>query len=586
MKREYQEREIDRHFAAFIYRQVAAGEVSDLLRLVVSLASSAVGEGNSCMNLTGIAEESIVMDNREFRLPRLDALMELLGSASVVTVPGGERRPLVLDGSGRLYLYRYWRYEQDLAGVVLQKAAAPVGYIDETLLQGGLARLFPASGDGEIDRQKEAAVAALNKQFTVISGGPGTGKTSTVVRILALLIEQHGERNRIALAAPTGKAAARLKASISLIKSTLDCSDEVKSAIPDDVVTIQRLLGTLSASARFRHSAQHPLPFDTVIVDEASMVALPLMTALVTALRPDARLVLLGDRDQLASVEAGAVLGDICSAAEEQPSSPLGGSLVVLEKNYRFEKGSGIVALSRAVNAARDREALELLKSSAANGIAWIEDPGREGLTKFLSERVIEGYRSSLEAGSPAESLERFERFRILCALREGPYGVSGINAAVESILCGSGLISRNNGTLYRGRPVMVTVNDYSMRLFNGDTGVLFPDPENGGAIRAFFPSPDATIRSIAYERLPQHDTAFAITIHKSQGSEFDRVLMLLPPADCEILTRELLYTGITRAKQGVEILACSPVFCSAVRRKRERNSGLRDALHRLSVVS
>ena len=185
----------------------------------------------------------------------------------------------------------------------------------------------------------------------MISGGPGTGKTSTVVRILALLLERHGEKTRIALAAPTGKAAARLKASISMIKSTLDCSEEVRSAIPEDVVTIQRLLGTLSGSAGFRHSANNPLPFDTVIVDEASMVALPLMTALVTALRPEARLVLLGDRDQLASVEAGAVLGDICSAAEESPASPLGGSLVILEKNYRFDAASGIIALSRAVNA-------------------------------------------------------------------------------------------------------------------------------------------------------------------------------------------------------------------------------------------
>ena len=232
-----------------------------------------------------------------------------------------------------------------------------------------------------------------------------------------------------------------------------------------------------------------------------------------------------------------------------------------------------------------DREAFELLKNNAVSGIAWREDPGREALTKFLSERVVEGYRAFLEAGSPAESLERFERFRILCALREGPYGVTGLNSAVESILQREGLISPK-GAFYRGRPVMVTVNDYSMRLFNGDTGILFPDPENGGAPRAFFPSPDGSIRSIAPERLPQHDTAFAITIHKSQGSEFDRVLILLPPADCDILTRELLYTGITRAKQSVELLAESAVFSSAVRRKTERNSGLRDALLHLSVVS
>ena len=570
--REYHERAIDRHFAAFICRQ-AAGEVSDLFRLVISLASSAVGQGSSCLNLADIEGESIVIDNREFRLPRLDALMELLKSSSVVSFPGGQLRPLVLDAAGRLYLYRYWHYEQELSRIVLQKAEALSANIDEALLLDGLARLFPESRE-QPDLQKEAAVVALHRQFCVISGAPGTGKSSTVVRILALLLEQDGgRRERIAMATPTGKAAARLRTSINDIKESLDCPIAVKLAIPDDVVTIHRLLGTISGSARFRHSARNPLPFDTVIIDEASMVALPLMSTLVTALKPGARLILLGDRDQLSSVEAGSVLGDICKAGAENPDSPLSGSLVMLEKNYRFQEGSGIAEISRAVNCGLDRKALEMLKSNELSGMVWQELPAREELEDLLTKKVVEGYQSYLDAASACEALERFDRFRLLCALREGPYGVSGLNRTVENILAREGLISPA-GSFYSGRPLMITANNYAMQLFNGDTGILFPDPENGGAVRAFFSAPDGGVRSIAPERLPQHETAYAITIHKSQGSEFERILMVLPPVDSEIMTRELLYTGITRAKESVEIWTDEEIFCSAVRKKINRSSG------------
>ena len=567
---EFQERAIDRHFAAFICRQ-SMGEVSDLFRLVVSLASGAVGKGSSCLNLADLDGESVVVGKREFLLPRFEGLVKLLKGSSVVGLPGGPPCPLVLDGSGHLYLYRYWQYEQELARRVLQKAGAASATLDEGLLLDGLARLFP--GVSEADRQKEAAVVALHRQFCIISGAPGTGKTSTVVRILALLLEQEkGQRKRIAMAAPTGKAAARLKASINDIKNSLDCSDAVKAAIPDDVVTLHRLLGTLAGSARFRHSTKNPLPFDTVIIDEASMVALPMMTALITALRPDARLVLLGDRDQLASVEPGSVLGDLCRAGAETRASPLSGSLVMLEKNYRFQAGSGIAEISRAVNAGLESEALELLKSSAG-GISWQRSPAREELQRSLAKMVVEGYRGYLEAASPLDALEQFDRFRLLCALREGPYGVGGLNHTVESILAREGLIVPK-GSLYRGRPLMITVNNHAMRLFNGDTGILFPDPESGGELRAFFSAPDGGVRSVVPERLPLHETAYAITIHKSQGSEFGRVLMILPPVDGELMTRELLYTGITRAKESVEIWANEEVFCAAVRKKTKRSSG------------
>ncbi len=578
MTLEFQERAIDRHFAAFIGK-LTDGEVSEIFRVVISLASSAVGRGNLCLELADIAGQMVRVNGRELLLPQLDFLLDMLGKSPIVSLNGQHHRPLVLDSAGRLYLYRYWRNEHDFAETILHKAGAVAQNIDEATLQSSLKRLFPESAD---ELQKKAATVALQRQFCLISGGPGTGKTSTVVRILALLLEQEGrKKQRIAMAAPTGKAAARLKVSVNSIRQSLDCTDGVKAAIPDDVVTIQRLLGAISDSTLFRYSARNQLPFDTVIIDEASMVALPLMSALVAALKPNSRLILLGDKDQLSSVEPGAVLGDICHAAgEENPISPLSSSLIVLEKNYRFQPGSGIAELSRAVNAGQESEALALLKGHESGTLLWQPSPDRAELRNALATKVFEGYQGYLEAPSPEKALEQFDRFRILCALREGAYGVSGLNLLVENILARKGLIAPST-IFYAGRPVLVTVNDYSMRLFNGDTGILFPDPEKGGALRVFFSTPTGGVRSIPPERLPVHETAYAMTIHKSQGSEFERVLMLLPPVDSELLTRELIYTGLTRAKKSVEIWADEDIFYSLVRNKTERNSGLREALCR-----
>jgi len=320
----------------------------------------------------------------------------------------------------------------------------------------------------------------------------------------------------------------------------------------------------------------NPLPCDALIIDEASMVDLPLMTALVSALPPQALLILIGDRDQLASVEAGAVLGDICRAAET-PGSAIEGSVTILERNYRFGDGSGIAALSQAINTGNDREALRLLSEPGSSTIALEPTPTRETIKKRLATQVLEGFRPCLETESPEKALQLFERFRILTALREGPWGATGMNHAAETLLHEAGLLTASS-PFYRGRPVLVTENDYIHRLFNGDTGIILPDPETGN-LRAFFANPDGTIRAIPPEFLPKHVTAFAMTIHKSQGSEFDRVLMVLPPEDTLLLTRELIYTGITRARQAVTVWSDAQVFSAAVKRRTERRSGLRERL-------
>ncbi len=562
-----------------------------------------MGNGDICLDLTAIAGREIRIDQETISIPAFETLCHALREAPAVGAPG-EFRPLVLDRDGRLYLYRYWKYERDLAQIILQKAALGLDTIDRALLARGLERLFPGAGDKDAVWQKAAALAAVRKRICIISGGPGTGKTSTVVKILALLFEQtRGEPLRVALAAPTGKAAARLRESVGSMKNKLACADAIKELIPQKVSTIHRLLGTIPGSVRFRHSEGNPLPCDVVIIDEASMVALPLMAKLAAALTPEARLIILGDRDQLSSVEAGAALGDLCGGGQQEVFSPgfgelfyelsgagiptappgrelppLADSLVILKKNYRFPSESGIGAAGQAVNAGKGKDALAILKGAAFPDASWRDAPQPDGLRKALRAAVVEGYGAYLAAGTIGEALRLFNSFRLLCALNRGPYGVAGMNDLIEEILAGRGLIDPRQ-RWYLGRPILITSNDYGLKLFNGDVGIVFPDPGQEGKSRVFFPDPDGGIRSISPVRLPAHETVYAMTIHKSQGSEFDRVHILLPGNDSPLLTRELLYTGITRARNQVDIWGNEEIFVAASSRRINRKSGLRDAL-------
>jgi len=582
-------REIDRVFADFLCRLAGGGD--DTLRRVALDVSRSTGEGHICLDLAEAYGEEAAH------------AATLLSGSNVVGTPG-EVAPLILDRDKRVYLYRYWKYEQQLAGVLRAMAGERVAGMDPELLKDGIARLFgPAEGGGP-DWQRIAAAAALRSRFTVVSGGPGTGKTTTVVKIIALLLEQaRGARCHIALAAPTGKAAARLRESIRTAGERLRGKTEVLDGIPGDVSTIHRLLGVIPGSCRFRHDADNPLPHDVVVVDEASMVALPLMTKLVAAMPCHARLILLGDRDQLASVEPGAVLGDICrrggahcfspefraylgevtgSSPEcvvgGESLSPLADSLVVLHKNYRFGSAGAIGVISRAVNEGDAGAVLRELHGQGAGDVVRKDVPPAESLAAALEESVLEGYRDYLDKEDPAEALASFDRFRILCAVRKGSHGVSGVNRAVEGILASHRLISPDR-TWYRGRPVMVTVNDYAVRLFNGDIGITLPDPDRPDALAVFFPAEQGGVRKVSPLRLPQHETVFAMTVHKSQGSEFDRLLLVMPPADSRVVTRELLYTGITRARESVVLWCGEESLRAAVCRRIDRRSGLQQAL-------
>ncbi len=575
---------IDVHFARTV-ASLANEERTEVL-LAAALSSRQVRAGHVCVPLMEIGGQDLLDENGVVvgACPPAEAWQRVLRESPLVS-RGDERRPLVLDDQGRLYLHRYFEHEVVLAEAIRKRLRGPAEAPDARLRDEGLDRMFGVAGPGEVDRQRLAATVAIERSFCVISGGPGTGKTSTVVRLLALLVEQalaRGDRApRVLLLAPTGKAAARLVESIRAAKGRLDASDEVKAAIVEEASTIHRALGVRrDTPTRYRHDASRPLVADVVLVDEASMVDVALMRSLVQAVAPRARLVLLGDRHQLASVEAGSVLAELCDAGAEGASEVrdgLSASIVELTKSYRFDDRSSIGQLAFAVRRGDPRGVLELL-DRPNDELSFVEaEPGPD-LPSALRELAIARYGSYLRAPDVHTAIARLGEFRILCAHRRGFSGVEHLNRAVERTLSDEGLV-KAFGPAYRGRPVLVTQNDYSVGLFNGDVGLLWPDER--GDLRAYFVAPDGREHVLSPARLPAHETAFCMSVHKSQGSEHGEVAVVLPSADSPLLTRELVYTGITRAKRRVHVFGSRSAVAVGVERRVVRASGLRDALAR-----
>ncbi len=596
--------ELDRHFAVLMTE--LSGNWSPELFLASALLSRAASEGHVCLDLADLAGSAFSPDTDTdyfFVLPELAKWKNCLESSGVVGRPG-DYTPLVLDSTGRLYLYRYWDYENTLAQDLRARATGQLEDEHIPLLKEGLLKLFDSDLEEETDWQKVAAFTALVKRFCVISGGPGTGKSSLIARILALMVaNRKGHEIKIALAAPTGKAAARLQEAVRKGLEFKRVKKFLKDSSVPDASTIHRLLGSIKGSPYFRHNEENQLPFDTVVIDEASMVDIALLSKLARALSKDSRLILLGDGDQLASVQAGSVLGDLCETGrshgfskdfserffrltgqrivarpEENIFSGITDCVVQLRKNYRFNADSGISLVSRMVNQGEGESALSLLKEGKHADIGWKELPAPGQLLSSLRDGVVDGYRKYLKAREPEEAFLMLEEFRILCALRAGPYGVVSINYAVERILREEDLINPSE-RWYRGRPLMINRNDYNLGLFNGDMGIIMNDVGTGQGLRAFFQSPDGSLRKFLPQRLPEHETVYAVTVHKSQGSEFKRALLLLPDRYSPVLTRELIYTGLTRVREQVEVWGREPVFLESVRRRISRASGLRDAL-------
>lgn len=592
---------LDHHFADFITRLDSAPCVE--LWLAAALASAATGQGNVCLDLAATAGMEVIpfhVRPEPLRAPASECWQAVLTGCETVGQPG-EYTPLVLDGAQRLYLHRSWEYERSVAYEILGRLV-PLD-VDAHDLAVSLNRFFPPVA-GTMNWQRAAAIAAVSRRLAVISGGPGTGKTSTVARILALLIEQAGDRElRIQLAAPTGKAAMRLRQSILQATLQLELSDAIRSRIPDSVKTIHRLLGVLSGATSFRHNRDNQLQCDVLVVDEASMVDLPLMARLLEALPFDARVILLGDRDQLASVEAGAVLADICNHGVQHPFStpfltlveqncgplppemaknppeaplmPLADVVIHLRTSYRFGDDSGIGTLSRLINAGAAADALELLQSGTHDDLKWRQLPPAENFNAAFTQAVRDGYAAYGRSANPEEALNELEHFRVLSPLRKGICGVENLNRLSESALG----LRRHEGLHFCSlSPVMVTGNSYELGLFNGDTAVLMTIPPDN-RLMAFFSDHEGGLRRLSPLRLPPFEPAFAMTVHKSQGSEFDRVLLILPEQISDTLSREVLYTAVTRARSHVEIWGTEEVFRRAVERRVVRSSGLRDRL-------
>jgi exodeoxyribonuclease V alpha subunit len=604
---------LDEHFATAMGR--LGGETRANVRLAVALTSRQVANGHVCVDLPRLAAGPPLISDAGEALaaqswPALESWMSELRSSSLVG-DGHAATPFVLDDRGRLYLRRYWQHQQCLAQAIRTRATETEARVDASWLRSCLDRLFPGdtSASGEPDWQRIAAIVAVQRRFCVISGGPGTGKTFTVVKLLAVLLEQAlhaGARvPHILLLAPTGKAAARLTESIRRAKTDLPCSDSIRQAIPEDAMTIHRCLGPIGESAtRFRHSAANPLLADVVLVDEASMVDLALMRRLLDAIPARARVILLGDMDQLASVEAGAVLGDICNtgstphpysrhlvqqieaisgarlplASDAPNATGIWDCVIQLTRSYRYARDSGIGALARAINAGDSAAALAILASPALPEVALAEPPRDRELSRSLRRALLEGFAPYVREHDPGLQLRALERFRVLCAHRRGPAGVETINRRIEAVLETAGLLRVRAGA-YAGRPVMVTRNDYALNLFNGDVGLIVTDHADGERTRAVFAASGGRLRTLAPSRLPPHETVFAMSVHKSQGSEFDAVAVVLPERASPVVSRELLYTAVTRARHHVTIYATRDVVAHAIAHRIDRASGLRDAL-------
>ncbi|MDQ2819578.1 MAG: exodeoxyribonuclease V subunit alpha [Pseudomonadota bacterium] len=593
--------------------------------LAAMLLSELEGRGHSCLLLDDLADDPATLLGWQpdqwqalaatcAPLPKnAKAWATLLAACEQVWRVGDLDfdQPLVLDGA-RLYLRRYWRDEMLVASAIRARALA-VDAGDPDVVRGWLDKLFGAQAGSRPDWQKVACAIAVRGGVAIITGGPGTGKTYTVARLLALLFATapHASSLRIALAAPTGKAAARLKQSID--KALGELADRVSGALPlreltsriGAARTLHSLLGARPDTRSFAYHKGNPLDVDVLIVDEASMVHLEMMAALLDALPATATLILLGDKDQLASVEAGAVLGDLCydaeagaynaatltyaaqAAGETIPSvfAGTGGALaqqtVMLRESRRFKGPIGQLAL--AVNAG-DIEATHALLRGSAPEVAWIEHAQQQQLVQL----ALAGYTPylALLAAGPAGShddwvrdiLRSFESFRVLCAVRDGEWGVDGLNDAIEQRLVTARLL-RRGGEWYVGRPVMVSRNDYGTGVFNGDIGLTLADPARPASLRVWFLEGDK-VRSVLATRLRNVDTAYAMTVHKSQGSEFAHTVLALPKEGGAMLARELVYTGITRASERFTLVSPGgTVLAEAIAQRTRRASGLRGML-------
>jgi exodeoxyribonuclease V alpha subunit len=611
--------QIDIHFADYIC------ELQDVedheLWLLAAFTSYFANQGDSAFSLSRINGRQLceIFDLKEKEndedkkgfdiiagtiMPTLDH-KKLLPYKKVIGAPG-ELKPLVFEGE-LFFLNRFFQYEQTVANFVIKRASNHrdisdmKSQIDNLFLENFVATIKSQI----INWQKVAAIMAIRSDFSIISGGPGTGKTTTVGKILTLLLEKEPGLV-IKMVAPTGKAAERLNESIKLFKQQwgTKIEPEILDAIPETAQTIHRFLGI--NAYKLYYDKYSPAPIDILVIDEASMVSLPLFAKTFDALPDHCRVILLGDKDQLMAVENGNVLKDMTDADTlnafsldfvdtvadmtdqeielEVIKTPtfIDDDVIQLEYSWRFHDSSGIGILSRTVNAADEstpqEELLDLFpKYSDIKLEAITDEKGiKEFIIKFCKDHLT-GYKEALAKGNIAEIIEALAKFRVLCAVNDGPFGVNEINPLIEKAL----FPDRNSTLFYHGRPILITQNDYRLNLVNGDVGIIIKEnlSDDNSELKAFFPAADGTFREFNPASLGEHRTAFTISIHKSQGSEFENVYIILPDEGNRILTKELIYTAITRAKENCTIIASPEILCQAARKRMVRISGLKEKL-------
>lgn len=603
-------RPIDRQWIEQLARH--AGEDQYPLLVAGALCSAFLGAGHICIDLAkvwkkppeGITAGQLQAELAQCNVLSLASWCQALSSSALIatstkgSVPEGAECPMVLAGT-RLYLYRYFHYEQQVLAYLQRQSNAEPFEPDAMLIE----QLFPEKS-AEVNWQKVAVANAASLPFSVISGGPGTGKTTTVTKLLALLVAQsaaQGKPLRIELAAPTGKAAARLTESISNAKADLPLSHEIKQAIPEQASTLHRLLGSDFGRSRFKHHKENPLHLDVLLVDEVSMVDLPMMAKLIDAMPPHARLILLGDKDQLASVEAGSVLGDVSLGIETayfQPdwaarltqltaenvsqfanpaTPPISRALTLLRKSYRFDANSGIGKLAKSMNSGDVKGVLSCLQANYPD-VHW--HVPEEGQTKPNIAALAKGYDAYWEAVRQKQDIASlykvFSSYQVLTAVRQGEFGVELVNKYIEQYFYQRGRVLDPH-VWYPGKAVMITRNDAGLGLFNGDIGLCMPDEFQ--RLRVWFMQPDGSFTGLLPSRLSEFEVVFAMTVHKSQGSEFERVSLLLPMTPSPVLTRELIYTGITRARKEFSLWGAASLVMAAAQTRIERNSGLPEEL-------
>lgn len=585
------------------------GALHPFVSIMINYVCRGLLQGHVCCDAMVVFRELSALSRWDKSIC-FEHFIEMLRTSEVVGELG-DFTPFVLDRAGRFYLTRYAWYEQRLADRLKHFAASKVALADDTdIMRCGLI-LDQLFGVDVKNWQKAAAATAILKNLCVISGGPGTGKTTTVVKILAALQEMASGRLVIHLAAPTGKAAARMSESIRQRKPEL--STQWAAAIPETASTLHRLLGVRLNSANFRYSQSYRLPLDVLVIDEVSMIDLALMTKVLEAMPDHAKLIMLGDRDQLASVEAGAVLGEIASLqaydllfsnyihqltgidlAQEGfsgvfDSTSVSSCVMALKHSFRFGTQPGIGALVSAVKAGQAADALEVLQSGTFSDVAWQDISRMQDMTTSLTQRVakaFEPYWHAVRSNNPVDAFKGLSKFRLLAAHREGEWGVLALNKRLEDYFM-SLYFPDHTSEWYLGKPIMVLENDYSSELFNGDIGIAL---EYKGELRIAFESEGGGIRWMSPARLPRYENAYVMTVHKSQGSEFDEIVLLLPHSYASsqsrvlektsgLINRNVLYTGITRARLKAEIWGSVDVFNHAIATQPERISGLSDRL-------